>query len=207
MNLVAALCSVLLGALLTASGTAAAAIPSHYDASIERASERWLPVWHWSWLKAQLYAESRLDPAAVSRVGARGVAQLMPRTHVEIAAVLRSGTASPHDVEYAVEAAAYYMARMRRIWKSPRPEEDRRRLAQASYNAGAGHIIAAQRRCTAKHPVRAATTETIGDGSGIPVRCVLWADIAPHLIAVTGRANSAETLGYVARIARIQAQL
>lgn len=185
----------------------ASPIPTRYDALIREASAEYLP-WRWTWLKAQLYAESRLDPAAVSRVGARGLGQLMPATHREIARALNRGAASPHDVEYAIEAAAYYMRRMRRVWLgTERPEDDRRRLAQASYNAGAGNIIAAQRRCSLAQPVRDARLETIGKGAGVPLPCVLWAEIALYLPEVTGRANSAETTGYVARIERLEARI
>jgi soluble lytic murein transglycosylase-like protein len=164
-------------------------VPSYFDAQIRRASARYLP-WEWTWLKAQLYAESRLDPSAVSPAGARGIAQLMPATHREIARALRAGMVSPDDAEYAIEAAAYYMARMRAVWKADRPEPERRRFAQASYNAGAGNILAAQRRCLASE-------------SG----CRAWGEVAPYLIRVTGSRNSAETLGYVARIERVHARL
>jgi hypothetical protein len=53
---------------------------------IESAVVRWwpdLPVWRlWA---AQLYAESRCDPGAVSPVGARGIAQIMPATGRDLA--------------------------------------------------------------------------------------------------------------------------
>jgi membrane-bound lytic murein transglycosylase MltF len=185
----AGLLVLLLSALPAAAQQAPVAIPTRYDLQIAEASARWLP-WDWRWLKAQYYAESALNPAAVSPAGARGIAQLMPGTHTELAAALRSPWASPHDVEYAIEAGAFYMRRMRAIWTAPRPEDERRRLAQASYNAGAGNIIAAQRRCNA-------------DSAG---PCRDWPQIAAHLHKVTGH-HHAETLGYVARIERLFARL
>jgi membrane-bound lytic murein transglycosylase MltF len=164
---------------------------SPVDAEIRRQSARYLPAWDWTWLRAQLVAESNLDPSAVSHAGARGIAQLMPGTHREIAEALGSGAASPHDVEYSIEAAAYYMARMRAFWKTEgRTEADRRELAQASYNAGAGNIAKAQREC-----LRVAASP-----------CRTWREIAPHLHKITGARNAAETLGYVDRIARIQSR-
>lgn len=165
---------------------AAAAIPSHYDADIRRQAERYLPAWDWRWWKAQLYAESAMRPDAVSPAGAAGLAQLMPGTHREIAAALRSPYASPHDVEYAIEAGAFYMRRMRSVWTAERPEEERRRLAQASYNAGAGNIINAQRACKA----------TTGRA------CTSWAEVSAFLPRITGR-HARETLGYVSRIDRL----
>jgi membrane-bound lytic murein transglycosylase MltF len=169
---------------------AASPFPAYYDAEIQRAAARYLPFWHWTFWKAQLYAESGLNPAAVSPVGARGLAQLMPGTHDEIRRALRAGMASPHDTAYAIEAGAFYMARMRATWTSERPEAERRRLAWCGYNAGAGNCIAAQRACLASSPGP----------------CRDWWAISAHLHRVTGR-HAAETLGYVARIERLQARM
>lgn len=180
--------------LFLAAGQVAAkpgayAIPSTYDAAIRTASARWLP-WDYRWWKAQLYAESALDPSAVSPAGARGLAQLMPGTSREVAAALKAGAASPHDVAFAIEAGAFYMARMRKAWHAERPEAERRRLAQASYNAGLGNILKAQRACKA--------------ATGDP--CLAWEEVGAHLPSVTGR-HAKETLGYVQRIERIHARL
>jgi len=92
---------------------------------------------------------------------------------------------SPHEADIAIEAGAYYMATLRRAWKSPRQEEERQRLAQASYNAGLGNILAAQRRCQGARD---------------------WMQIAPCLPAVTGR-HAKETITYVDRIARWRAMI
>ena len=153
---------------------------SRYDREIERAVERFWPAWPYpaSW-KAQLWQESRLDPAAVSPVGAAGLAQFMPGTWAEVAKALRyPPDLSPHH-DVAIEAGAFYMAQLRAQWTSPRPPLDRHQLAQASYNAGLGHLLTAQRLC---------------EGAA------LYAEIAACLPDVTGR-HSAETLGYVKRIA------
>lgn len=156
-------------------------IPAKYDREIERTVARWWPAYPFAaaW-KAQLYQESRLDPAAVSPMGARGLAQFMPGTWAQVARELRLPPGlSPHHA-WAIEAGAYYMAKLRGQWTAPRPAEDRHRLAQASYNAGLGHILAAQRRC--------------GGPPGYDA-------IVACLPAVTGR-HSAETIGYVAAIAK-----
>lgn len=149
-----------------------------YDHDIEHAAERFLPGWDWHWLKAQYYQESALDPAAISPAGARGIAQIMPGTWREIAPTLGVGGASPHAAGPAILAGAAYMARMRRTWSAARPESDRRELAQASYNAGAGSVLRAQRACNgARH----------------------WPEISACLPAVTG-SHAAETITYVDRI-------
>ncbi|MGE3333605.1 MAG: transglycosylase SLT domain-containing protein [Rhodospirillaceae bacterium] len=140
--------------------------------------KRWWPdLPHWKLWKAQLYQESRLDPNAVSPVGARGLAQFMPSTWADMQRQL--GIAgSPHD-DAAIDAGAYYMAKLRRTWSAQRTPLERHDLAAASYNAGTGNILKAQTKC---------------GGSK------LWPQIAPCLAAVTGPANAHETQAYVERI-------
>jgi soluble lytic murein transglycosylase-like protein len=132
------------------------------------------------WWKAQLYQESRLDPTAESPVGARGLAQFMPGTWGDVSKALKWGIVSRDDACLSAKAGAYYMARLQQIWKSPRPQMERHFLAQASYNAGAGHIINAQRLCGGARD---------------------WRDISKCLPQITGR-HSRETITYVDRIAR-----
>lgn len=140
----------------------------------------------WLAWKAQLWQESRLKPDAVSPVGARGLAQFMPATWRDVSRRMAfpHGT-SPHEAAFAIEAGAYYMAQLRGQWRAKRSEGDRHRLAQASYNAGLGNIVAAQKRC--------------GNPNG-------YAEIIACLPNITGR-HSAETIAYVQLIARWRAQM
>lgn len=164
------------------SGAEATVFPRQYDREIEAAAERWWPRHvEWRWWKAQLYQESRLDPAATSPVGAAGLAQFMPATWAEISAKAGFAGASPRAIGPAINAGAYYMRRLAEGWRSPRPEIDRWDLARASYNAGMGSILAAQDLC-----------------DGLP----LWSEISPCLAQVTGPRNSHETLTYIERIHR-----
>jgi membrane-bound lytic murein transglycosylase MltF len=142
--------------------------------------KRWWPdLPRWKLWKAQLYQESRLNPAAVSHVGARGLAQFMPATWNDV--VRETGMAgSPHD-DVAIEAGAYYMAKLRRMWISDRTRFERNELAQASYNAGAGNVLKAQQFCGGAR---------------------FWHTIQECLPLVTGPRHAAETKTYVARIAR-----
>lgn len=151
-----------------------------YDDQLQRAAARYLPGEDWRLLKAQFYQESRLDPAAVSPVGAAGLAQFMPGTWSEVSRQLGYGTVSPHLARYAIPAGAYYMGRLRAAWSAPRPPADRYSLALASYNAGLGSLLKAQRLA--------------GGAAG-------YRPIAAKLPDVTGR-YSAETLTYVRRIWR-----
>ena len=83
--------------------------------------------------------------------------------------------ASPFNPQASVKCAAWYDARLRRIWTSERPEFQRLQLVLASYNAGGGHIIKAQQRC-----------------DGAPA----WEQIAPCLPQITGH-HARETQDYV----------
>lgn len=80
----------------------------------------------------------------------------------------------------AIQAGAYYMAKLRAAWTAPRPEDDRHRLALASYNAGLGNILAAQRAC--------------GGPPG-------YDDVMACLPEITGR-HAQETLSYAPLIYR-----
>lgn len=157
-----------------------------YDDDIQEASKRWLPLWDWRLLKAQLYQESLLDPSVCSRVGACGIAQFMPGTWKEVQADLNA----PPDLAarfipgYAIPAAAYYDFKLRRQWTADRSETERQKLVLASYNAGAGNIMRAQRVC-----------------KRIQSNCNSWAEISVHLSSVTGH-HSRETITYVQRIGR-----
>lgn len=127
-----------------------------------------------------MFQESKLDPSVCSSVGACGLAQFMPKSWEDISRQIGMGTASPHDAKAAIPAGAYYMAKLRQQWRSPRPTQDRQQLAQASYNAGTGSLIKAQAEC------------------GGPS---LYADIVACLPAITGPAFSKQTISYVERIA------
>ena len=139
---------------------------------------------YWCWLKAQGAAESDLRDSVVSNAGAQGIAQFMPGTWAET--MQRNGwKGSPYDPHLAIVAQASYMERLSTVWRTPRPESARLELAAASYNAGAGNIVAAQRACRGARE---------------------WEGISPCLEKVTGH-HSEETIGYVARIKRFWRRL
>jgi len=138
-----------------------------------------MPAVDWRLLKAQCYTESHFVERAVSPVGAAGLCQFMPATWAETTRALRvSPTASIFDPSLSIQAAAFYMGKMRAVWKAPRPEYDRHSLALASYNGGAGNIIKAQRAA---------------GGSN------MWPPISAALPKITGK-HAAETQNYVSRI-------
>lgn len=94
----------------------------------------------WRLLAAMAWKESRFDSTVTSRKGAMGIMQIMPRT------AARFGLDTSSAMEDHIRAAAQYMARLDTIWLRAVPDrEERLRFVLASYNAGPGHIIDAQR--------------------------------------------------------------
>jgi soluble lytic murein transglycosylase-like protein len=163
------------------------AYPTQFDGTIQAAVAMHMPLWDWHWIKAQLIAESDLDPTAVSPTGARGIAQFEPDTWTDVKGALdMPADANPENPDYAIPACVWYMAQLRDAWTSPRPESERRELAQASYNAGLGNILKAQR-------FAGGATD--------------YATIIAHLPAVTGKDNARETTQYVERIGSIYREL
>jgi membrane-bound lytic murein transglycosylase MltF len=151
-----------------------------YDPHFQKYSKRYFGAdFDWRWWKAQAIAESGLDSTARSWCGAQGLMQIMPGTWEGIAPKL--GVTSPWLVKDNIQAGIYYDARMWAIWKAPRPLEERIAFMLASYNAGAGNILKAQRLVAP---------------SASPN---LWAPVAARLHRVTGM-HADETRGYVERI-------
>lgn len=160
--------------------------PDKYDSDIEKYSKLYMPGIPWRLYKSQLIAESNLKPGVVSPVGARGIAQFMPATWLEVSRKLGyEKTVHPSMAKPAIQAGAYYMGTQRLYWsKKTISDMERHRFAQASYNAGRGNIFKAWRL------------------SGNSKR---WNLVASWLPNVTGPRNSKETRNYVFKIWRLYA--
>ena len=157
----------------------AAAIPAKYDFQFRKWSSVYMPMVDYRLLKAQCWQESRFVVNAVSPVGAMGLCQFMPGTWKDTKQALGYPSyASAFAPDLSIQAAAFYMGKMRSIWKAPRPETDRHSFALASYNGGAGNMIKAQKLAN---------------------NSPLWPPVAAELHRVTGH-NSKETITYVERI-------
>ena len=121
-----------------------------YDPIFKKYTRRYFgPATDWRWFKAQGMAESDLTPTARSRVGARGIMQLMPSTYKMIHSAL------PHfgaidDPEWNIAAGILHDRDMWTAWGRDVPEERRWAFMFASYNAGEGTIIRARRRAAAE---------------------------------------------------------
>lgn len=95
--------------------------------------------WDWRLLAAQVAQESRFDPRARSFAGARGLLQLMPRTAKEM------GVRNSANPEQNLAGGVRYLAQLTQQWSDIPDENERLKFVLASYNAGRGHILDAQR--------------------------------------------------------------
>lgn len=134
-----------------------------------------------SFLMAQAVQESRFNPLAVSPAGAVGIAQFMLPTANQMAkelkpklALFANGFDRQNPIQ-SIWAQVYYMNKLFKVWDLGRPSDNRIELAFASYNAGTGNILEAQKKS--------------GDKK-------FWDNIKIYLPLVTGE-NSKETIGYV----------
>lgn len=150
-----------------------------YTPIVQEAVAIHLPEWFdWRIYWALLYRESKFNPKAKSPVGARGIAQFMPNTWDEYTRKLGMPNADIEDPVASIMVGAYYLDYLIDEWSRPRPQIDRICLAMASYNAGLGNILSAQR------------------AAGDPA---LYHEIVAALPEITG-IHSRETINYVQRI-------
>lgn len=137
-----------------------------------------------SFLIAQAIQESRFDAKAVSPAGAVGIAQFMSPTAKQLADELKNKLAlfkDGFDRENPIQsiwAQVYYMNKLFKVWDLGRVDEERLKLALASYNAGIRNILKAQKKSGNKK---------------------FWDQIKLSLSSVTGK-NSKETITYVDNI-------
>ena len=117
---------------------------TQYDDLFRKYSKRFFGVgYDWRYFKAQGMAESNLDSAARSYVGARGVMQLMPSTFAEIQS-RRTEFESIDHVEWNIAAGILHDRYLWQRWKELGMDEERRRFMFGSYNAGEGPILRAR---------------------------------------------------------------
>lgn len=139
--LVLVVCAGFAGAqsLPTRPSPPAEAWTDQYDHHFRKYSKRYFgPRMDWRWFKAQAIAESRLQKNARSRVGARGVMQIMPATYGDI--VRQNPDFGPiHEPRWNIAAGIYYDHYLYQNWKEAHPDA-RFDFTFASYNAGLGKI-------------------------------------------------------------------
>ncbi len=113
--------------------------------------------WDWRLLASQAYQESRFKPRARSWAGAMGLLQIMPLTAQDL------GITDAYDTDQNVDGAVRYLQWLDdNYWAETIPDSlERQKFILASYNAGAGHVMDAQR-----------LTEKYGGDKRV------WADVA-----------------------------
>ena len=152
-----------------------------YDDAFRTYTKRFFgPTHDWRLFKAQGMAESDLIPTAKSRVGARGIMQLMPSTFAQIRKA-RPEFRSIEDPRWNIAAGIMHD---RYLWTlyPQLPDDERHRFMFAAYNAGEGTIRRAQ-----------------GVAQARQLDAGRWEHIESVAPAVQ-RWRYRETLGYVRRI-------
>jgi membrane-bound lytic murein transglycosylase MltF len=117
---------------------------SRYDETFRKYSKRFFGIgYDWRTFKAQAMAESDLNPRARSRVGARGLMQLMPSTYRQIQSA-NPELRSIDDPEWNIAAGIEYDRYLWQLWDDHETDVDRRSFMLGSYNAGRATILRAQ---------------------------------------------------------------
>jgi len=93
--------------------------------------------WDWRLLAAIAFHESTFDSAQVSRMGASGLMQLMPRT----AAVFGLDADNILNPEKNIEASVQYIKSLNLLFRRIENKEERKKFILASYNSGPAHIL------------------------------------------------------------------
>ena len=147
-----------------------------------------------NWLIAQATQESRFNANAISPVGALGIAQFMPATTKDVSRALQRLKLTPkasytyYDIfekEFdatnpiqSIYAQVYYMNTLFKMWHWKRSNTSKMQLTLASYNAGTGNILKAQKASGDKRH---------------------WIEIKSYLKRITAH-HSKETIKYVSNI-------
>ena len=116
-----------------------------YDEHFRKYSKRFFGVgFDWKWFKAQAIAESSLRDDVKSWAGAKGIMQIIPRTFDEIQEKNPSFI-NINEPRWNIAAGIYYNNQQYRMWKDISVSDDKLSFMFASYNAGRGTILNAQR--------------------------------------------------------------
>ena len=163
-------------------------ISNRYDDVLKTAARRYMeePLRsRWCLVKAICWTESRLDPDAESGAGAVGLCQITEPTAETARRITPIRSRNLRDAKANAAYAAATLQRNWNIWISPRTPECRWELTAASYNAGAGHIINAQK---------------------LAAGALCWERIRRYLPEVTGK-HAWETIDYISRVEKTYRRL
>ncbi len=110
---------------------------SQFDAIFKNAEQKY--GWDWRLLASVCYQESKFNPNALSFGGAYGMMQFMPNTGPTY------GVYPDSPPEIQIMGGAKKLAADEKFWSRIPDDFQRKKFAMASYNAGKGHILDAQR--------------------------------------------------------------
>lgn len=110
---------------------------SHYDRIVKRYSKKY--GWDWRLVSAVIYQESKFNPNQQSWVGAYGLMQFMPSTGPSYGVY----PYSPPDIQ--INGGIKKLNEDYKYWKTIPDSIQRIKFALATYNAGLGHVLDAQR--------------------------------------------------------------
>jgi membrane-bound lytic murein transglycosylase F len=155
---------------------------NRYDPAFQKYTKRYFgPAFDWRPFKAQGMAESNLKATARSRVGARGIMQLMPSTFQEINSA-RPEMRSIDNPDQNIAAGIMHDRYLWTLYPASADDDERLRFMFAAYNAGEGTI---------KRARLSAARAKLDTG--------IWASV--ETIAPTVKPwRYLETLGYVRKI-------
>ena len=139
-----------LGGTAAAAGADPRPQSSRYDETFRKYSKRYFgPSFDWRQFKAQGLTESNLASHATSEVGAFGVMQLMPSTFREVVTQNPDILRRIDDPHWNIAAGIAYDRRLWMLWQQDSVTAYRREFMFASYNAGRGTMLMAQRAAQA----------------------------------------------------------
>jgi membrane-bound lytic murein transglycosylase MltF len=166
-----------------AEARANAKVAERFDPQFKKYSKRYFGVaFDWKRFKAQAMAESNLDTAATSYVGARGLMQLMPSTYAAIQS-RKPEFGHINDPEWNIAAGIMHNRHLWKLWTTQAvPDSERVHFMFGSYNAGEGTIARAAQTAKQKQLPHDRWTSIEEVAPGVP------------------RWRYRETLGYVRKI-------
>lgn len=93
--------------------------------------------WDWRLLASIAFHESTFDPATMSRRGAAGLMQLMPRT----AAIYGVDSTAIFEPDDNIRAAVAYLRDIGRLFRHVPDPDERAKFILAGYNGGPFHVV------------------------------------------------------------------
>lgn len=147
---------------------------ARYRLELVRSAHSWwglnAPV---SVLAAQVHQESGWRPQAVSRVGARGLAQFMPSTAVWWCSHtgITAENCLPENPRWALRALVGYDRYLYSLTPARYDERDRMWVALRGYNGGLGHWGVEASRTGLSQPTREQVDAACGSGRRSIIHC------------------------------------